>query len=172
VKALTDRLVRIAVCTVLVIALLGDVLIARQMMHNQNEFYFSGPLGAVIAIALAVALVPASTRMYVTAAGVALFAWLGAAATGPMVAGCDPVMRPFIVPMVLFLFSAPLVASGGVFGAVPLAIGAGWLASRKLPEPTARTYVFIGATAVVITIASFAIAFMLGARPTPTACVL
>lgn len=170
--SLTDRLVRIVVCAVLVIALLGDVLIGRQMIHNQNDLYFSGPLGAVIATALAVALVPASIRMYVAAAGVALFTWLGAAATGPMIAGCDPVMRPFIVPMVLLLFSAPLVASGAVFGAVPLAIGAGWLACRRLPPPTARTYVFIGAAAVVITIASFAIAFMLGARPTPTACVL
>jgi hypothetical protein len=169
---LTDRFVRLVICTVLVITLLGDVLIARQMMHNQNGFYFSGPLGIVIATALALTLTPASIRTHTAAAGVALFAWLGAAATGQMVAGCDPVMLPFIVPMVLFILSAPLVASGAVFGAVPLAIGAGWLASRRLPQPSARTYAFIGAAAVLITIASFAIAFLLGARPTPTACVL
>jgi type IV secretory pathway TrbD component len=169
---LNDKLARAFLCVLLLAALIGDAIIARQMMRNENDFYFSGPFGVVLAVSLAVALVGTTLRTYVLAAGVALFVWLGAAAVGAMGAQCDPVMVPFIVPMVATIMSAPLVASGAVLGAVPIAILGGWAGSRALPIPTAQTYGIILAVGVVVAIASFALSFALGARPTTTACVL
>ena len=107
------------------------------------------------------------------AAAAALFLWLGAEQAGVMFANCDPAVRPGIVPMVAFILSIPFVASGAVLFAVPVSVGAGWIGSRLFPgAPSWLTYAIVIAGGVVVAIASYAIAFALGARPTPTACVI
>ena len=164
---------RFVICSLLLGALVADVFVARQTMHNEHEYFVGGLAGVVLAIALAAALCGRSIRAHVFAAAVALFVWLGAAVAGFMFASCDPAMRPIIVPLIALLVSVPFVASGAVFIAVPISVGAGWIGGRVFPAaPSWLTYVVVIAAGVVIAMATYSVATLLGARPTPTACVV
>jgi len=167
---------RLRTCVLLLGALIADVFVMQLVMHDApffRQFFLGGLAGVILAVALAVVASDESYRANVLAAAVAVVVWLGAITVGDMFAKCDPVMRLSIIPMVAWLMPAPFVGWGLVLAVVPISVGAGWLGRKIFRQPpTVWAYGAIAAASVVIAVTAYLVATALGARPTPTACVL
>lgn len=164
---------RIATSSVLLAALIADAFAMRQLMHYENQFYAGGPLGVVLAIALAIVLSPPRIRGHVLAAGIVLFGWLGGVAVGSMFATCDQAMRPFILQLVGALMTVALVGSGLIFASIPAVVGVGWASARLFrASPNILTYAGLLVASALVAVATYFIASALGARPVVGNCVL
>ena len=164
---------RIAISSVLFAALIADAVVMRRLMHNENQFYAGGPLGVVLASALALALSTPRIRGHVLAASIVLFGGLGAVAVGGMFATCDQAMRPFILQLVGALMTVALVGSGLIFASVPAMLGAGWASARLFrASPNGLTYAGLLVASALVAVATYFIASALGARPVVGNCVL